>query len=61
MYTGQLHTGTIYMGTVVERVGHGRAACGGLNTNDKNKRNCDAIFAMQIPVTASDQVFMGAA
>ncbi|MGA1987356.1 MAG: hypothetical protein ABSG72_13895 [Candidatus Sulfotelmatobacter sp.] len=57
MYTGQLINDLM---AVVERVGQD-AQRRRTEHERQEQEELHAIFAMQIPVTASDQVFMGAA
>jgi hypothetical protein len=56
MYTGTMHTGTMIsdLMTTVERVEQKAE-------QRKVAEELHAIFSMQIPVTDSDQIFMGAA
>jgi hypothetical protein len=58
MYTGTMHTGTLIsdLMTTVERVGQ-RVQ----QQHAAEREELHAIFSMQIPVTDSDQIFMGAA
>jgi hypothetical protein len=53
MHTGMLITDLMAAVERVERAGQQQAAA--------DQQELHAIFAMQIPVTKSDQVFMGAA
>jgi hypothetical protein len=58
MYTATMHTGTLIRDLIatverVERAGQEQEAA--------DQQELHAIFAMQIPATKNDQVFMGAA
>jgi hypothetical protein len=61
MHTGTMHTGTMHMGTLISDLMATVERAEQKAREIVMEQELHTIFAMQIPVTERDQMFMGAA